>query len=259
MEFIENFFGKVWITKSQKIQRKATTVYLKQIKEYLATIACYISTNNVEGIVASKNYAGFVDQHLYLPTWIGCTESRDINKKAYLYLSLISCAAKQLNLKSNVLNESKIARRMECVKYYSVINKQLDKIFPHFQAFQQNFISDIKNNLKVSSNSAEYAHWQCAVLSRETQGPSITNHYLASLKSKDTVPDFLIVTTVDLPQETFSYVSSNAEVPSNTSTKDMTEQEKLENSPTKRIDLEKEKKDSNPVTHAFEKLNTADD
>lgn len=259
MDFIENFFGKVWATKSQKIQRKPSTVYLKQIKKYVAVVADFIASNQIEGVVASNNYTGIVDRRLYLPTWIGCTDSKDLNKNAYLYLTLLSCATQHLKVESILESDSKIAKRMEFVGYYSEINKCLDTIFPNFSEFQKRYINDINENLKISKGSLEYTFWKKVILSRESEDQNITIQYLESLKSNDSIPDFLLLTTTLLPIATEISTIIDADSPLSKSAKDMTEQEKIENSPIKKINLEEEKKEFNPVTHAFEKLDTADD
>lgn len=257
MDIFEKVFQKLWTPSHKVIRSKPSTYALEELKPYLQLVSQFIlGEGGIKEISASRSYSGFVDDHLYLPGWIGWSNKKSINKSSYLYLTLVASMAKKLKLKSELETESKIAKRMEFVRKSHQINLGLDDFFQGFGAFQENYFYELKNKFSIKTFDPFYLEWSSQCQSRKIHLENLDS--LRNLKSNDDIPEYLLFSTVNLFNELDVQAEEVAEQNLSQSKKS-TEQKRVESHPVLKTDFEKEKDKNNPISHSFEKLETADD
>ncbi len=260
MDFFENFFQKIWKDRRREKEAQVSTVHLNEIKLYLNVICQYIlDASEIKEITGSQFYIGFVDDQLYLPRWIGWSASYNTNKNSYLYLALIACATKRLGMLSQNTTESRISKRMEFVRFYPHVNVYLDAAFSGYKEFQKKYLVELMESVDAafSRSALIFSIWRQESQSR--LGAVVPKIDLSLLKSNDQVPDFLQFSTVNLVMNSTCIQDDFSEEPLAHRKKGMTEYEKLQTSPVKKIELSKKEKELNPISHSFEKIETADD
>ncbi|MBK8201696.1 MAG: hypothetical protein IPK68_05035 [Bdellovibrionales bacterium] len=263
MDLLEKIFQKYWTSPSQRQRRRSSTVEFSKQEAYLKTVAQVIlGTSEPVQLIPARTFVGFAGGHLFLPEWVGHFSDAALNRKAYLYLVLKSCASKRLDLVSKKKAISPLGGRIDFLSRSNEVNIFLDNQFPGFASFENEFISDLLKecpDYKLTQFQDLYLYWRLALTSR-TPHPPFPYKKKESFRINEVVPAFVMMTVPFLCQ---GFSTASIEVDENQSGDSHrpkgTEKEKATIDPTENISLEEQKKNANPVSHSFEKIKTLDD
>jgi len=267
MDIFEKIFEKVWTPDWKIKKQQSSTIHLEIIKPYLEIICAYCLERNASfNIVASKFFIGGNQNQIHLPEYIPISSEPKINKRLYLYLSMVSCAAIKLNLKTSYPQlKSRIAKRIEFQSHMPKINLLLDKQFPEFKNLQEKILFDIqpkKNHFNSPKGHELINLWKSLTIKRDNLSLSEINlisDLIIQQKANDQTPDFLLYSTPCLGTTIDFAIISSPNIEENEHSRNMTEKTKEGTEELKKVDLNEEKKKDNPVTHSFEKMETLDD
>lgn len=266
MDLLEKIFEKV-LNRYQR-QNKNSNSHFELCKHgrYLSAIASAVfenkhaKSNQVPFLAASKDFIGLYQNTLFLPEKVDLFAQVEANKKVYLNLILLSAAASRLNLKhSPALSSisSPLALRFETLQKMRILNSYLDQEFANFHKLQ-NEIFDEMSSLKKTTH---FHLWQANFLLRNSDS-ELNFSIPKTIKTNEKIPDFIFYTLpcLEFEETRNSFAFSN--LTTETSAKNhydqaTTELKKKNSGVTEYVDIKKEK--ANPVTHSFEKLETADE
>lgn len=263
MDLFEKIFQKYWIPPSQRRRRQPSTVEFSKQEAYLKTVAQVIlGTGEPVQLIPARTFVGFAEGHLFLPEWVGQFSDAALNRKAYLYLVLKSCASKRLNLVSKMKTISPLEGRIDFLSRSVDVNIFLDNQFPGFASFENEFISHLLKecpDYKLTQFQDLYLYWRSALTTRRPH-PPFSVKKREGFRINEAVPVFVAMTVPFLCQ---GLSTGSVEVDENKAWDGQrpkgTEKEKAAIDPTKNISLEEQKKNANPVSHSFEKIETLDD
>lgn len=267
MDVFEKIFGKVWTPEWKRKKQQTSTLHLEYIKPYLDFVcAYYIEKSAPINIVASRFFIGSNQYQIHLPECIPISHQLQINRKFYLYLCLVICAAHKLKLKTSYPQlKSRIAKRLEFLIHMPQINLELDQQFPSFKKLQNDILAEFhipKTNTKFSNNYDLLQRWSTLTIRRDILSPSEIHDLkdcILKQKSNDQIPDYLFYTIPCLGSSAEFKSISAPEVAESEHLRDSTEKTNDTTEELKNVNLNDEKKNDNPVTHSFEKMETLDD
>lgn len=274
MDIFESIFGKVvnrWERRKASL-RQGSRCLLKDLEPYLTCLVDYILAPHPQKIrlmPAALPHVGFVDDTLLLPAEIDFFSKPDMNRQLYLHLVFVAAAAQKIGLSTRMAHGPDLRYLEESLNYLPLINRTLDEMFPHFSDFQSNLVFSLDHALTQNVLS----HRQLINLARplllrrqnqqkdpDTVGQNGPN--FASFKDNHKLPIPLACLVPRLPQKTIlpKLIGDDTQTQSrHRQEKPTTEIEKTGTASPEYVDLEKEKKQTNPVTHSFEKMETADE
>ncbi len=265
MDFIEKAFGKIWKTKKKRIEALESTVKVVNIEKYLEmVIMCSMPKSGEYHTYGSLWSCGFYGDSLFLPEMLGDTKSFEFNKKSYLYLTLKSCGFRALKITSKIKSKSRTGQRIESLCYMPVVNQWIDQKYSGFSEFEEGYLKELRQYLGYGggqSSNEIYNFWKenisARVSSKDTL--SLSESLIQAQKKHDSIPDFLYLSTPQpwMAEKKFMSEQSDgdAKIVEESSVK---EQEKRERSERPQEAGEQEE-ELNPLSHSFEKLDTADD
>jgi len=267
MDVFEKIFEKVWTPDWKRKKQQTSTLHLEHIKPYLDFVcAYYIEKSSPINIVASRFFIGSNQHQIHLPEYIPLSNQLQINRKFYLYLCLVICAAHKLKLKTSYPQlKSRIAKRLEFLTHMPQINLELDQQFPIFKKLQNDILAELhapQTNGVISKNNDLFQLWSTLTIRRDLLSPSeihILKDNILKQKSNDQIPDYLFYTIPCLGTSTEFKSISAPQVAESEHQRDSTEKTNDTTEELKNVNLNDEKKNDNPVTHSFEKMETLDD
>ncbi len=249
MDLLEKAFGKFWNHRKTVLAASPRVASLETFRDGLRFIGEYVLRGKHLQVEGSLYYVGVWERRLLLPSTLSVYETCEFNRQAFVSLTLRACMAEHLGLHGDGHLESRLAQRLEFLRHSARINLELDALLPGFRAFDEALLA-------ASGRSDDV--WLRALQSREglEDSSSLLNR---KFKRGDLLPPFIHALIPCLPQQlspSFFDIASkkNASPPTSSSNK-----ENQKGAVLKRVDLDKERKNSNPVSHSFEKLETADD
>ncbi len=259
MNPIEKIFQQLWPrdlltkNKSKNISENEWLVLCKSLEAFASAL---FEPKFQPQIVASTRYVGLQNQNLFLPQYIHHQENR------LFYLNLILQTSASFNLKLYNQNKhiSAIEQRLEHLSHIHKINCYLDAQFPEYHTLQHNIFNQITSQQKKNTNTPLWLVWKELYLLREKK-ESVETELKYNLKKNEKLPLFLLLSTpclvsIDeafiLPSQSLQDQNKRNENKAPTTVKNKPHSGMIEH-----VDIEKEK--ANPVTHSFEKLETADE
>lgn len=258
MGFVEDLFQKIWNSKVKRDKSQLEVIQLSDVRSYVNAIGQYVlGSGELKQIVPSKSYTGFIEDMLYLPERIYWSKNHCNNKNSYLYLTLLACATKKLKIYSKDKTDSLISKRVEFLRRHVDVNLYLDEVFIGFKDFQKGYLESIEKEAPSKGPLDLISVWRIQTLSR-----SISSDVLIpkmTFKAKDELPNYLQFSTVHNMVDAAVLDADSLEGALITRKKEMTEFRKIQSSPIKKVNLNEKKKEYNPVSHSFEKMETADD
>ncbi len=252
MDLLEKVFEKYWRVRGKR-GPPPHSAELDQIREYLEVVSGFVYPKGGRlQVNEGLHFAGVWEQTLILPSRISLFSQWELNRAAYLSLALRSCMAARLEISGSSKLVSRNAQRLEYLAVSPKINRSLDALFPGFRGLDENLMraSDLGNNAWIQ---ALYCRDEAILREIDLPDPADSK---SGDRLKPWVHALIPCLPQHLPQSTHS-PDTDESTPSSPSRGSQQENKKGEI--VRRVDLEKEKKDSNPVTHSFEKLETADD
>lgn len=255
MDFFENTFKKIWQTKRQKIKIKASTVQVSDINSYLKTIVkLTLSSESDIQVVGSLKACGFLGETLYLPDQIGYFSNFEDNQKLYLYLTLVACAIKELNLYSQS-EKSNIGLRIQTLKHWRLIQGWLNQNFNNFGEFHSKILNKVIVELNLIHKNDLFYYWQQTLL-----GSSVDQEHLHFKKTKenDQLPLYLHYTVPELLETEISIQAGSDFLDKELRSQKQATEKKKNRSDKKKPNQFNENESANPVSHSFEKMETAD-
>lgn len=261
MDLLEKLFEKVLNRYQRQNKNSRSQFDLCKHGKYLSAIASAVfGSNQVPFLSASKDFIGLNQNTLFLPEKVDLFGHVEANKKVYLNLILLSATAKRLNLKhspSFSSTSSPLTLRFETLQKIGILNSYLDQEFANFHKLQNEIFDDMSSLEKT----AHFHLWQANFLKRNKDSES--NFSIPkTIKTNEKIPDFIFYTLPCLELEetrnAFAFSNLTTESPAKNHYDQATTELKKKNSGvTEYVDIKKEK--ANPVTHSFEKLETADE
>jgi nitric oxide reductase NorD protein len=259
MDLLETIFQKIVQRRSFRRKVQPGQLICLEVSKYLDSFSSFMSFGAPAiSTVASRSFVGLHGQQLFLPERIHFFNERHLNKQLYTNLTLQILAARQLKIFKPVEDERPLADRLNFLKHCGLINLYLDDQLPGYAAFQNELYQAIANKTiaKGALHRSLFKVWQNAALSRS---PLAKGKESFRVRDNEVVPDFLYVSVPCLESsDTTGFVPrQSTETKTRQTPNYKTEKEKSYTSIHKTVDLEKEQ--ANPVTHSFEKLETADE
>lgn len=267
MDFFEKAFEHfLKITKSQQTKSSSVAVLDDVAKSLQVLIGALVSVKNLKTseafeVVASREYIGIYEGCFFLPEKIDFFKSQFKNRQLYKYLVLLICASRNTNKRAKKsVNLSALAQRWQFLLNMYEINNYLDKQFSGFFEFQKNLLLSMKEDLMKQKivNKKDFLTWLELSLNRDSDAlQPFCTYNLKKLNEK--IPDFIFFTTACfelMSDSSFLEETANSHLQKRQSPI-QTEKKKSYSSIVEKVDLKKE--EANPVTHSFEKLETADE
>jgi nitric oxide reductase NorD protein len=256
MDILEKLFEKVVNRYAQKNKKSSSLVEFSKHEKYLNAFASALFGKEQAPLVsASLGFVGLNNGVLFLPDKIDLFRDVELNKKIYINLILITAAAYKLNIRQQK-SHNPLVSRFEFLKQMPLINSYLDQEFASYKNFQNDIISKIKELKK---------HKYFELWEKNYSVRTATEAFVFDMpvtKINEVIPDFIFLTLPCLSASEGSFARNNLKFNSQSGEKNQqeeitTELKKKNNGITEYVDLEQEK--ANPVTHSFEKLETADE
>jgi nitric oxide reductase NorD protein len=209
-------------------------------------------------IVPSIEFLGFQGHFLFLPPEISVIPDASLNRKIFLNLALQSVAAYNLRLFQNQNRSSSMELRVDFLKNIPACNRYLDNMFEGYKFLQDQVFSSFQTkNLNTYKHGNLFSFWQSAYMCLETTLLTFNHQF----KKNEQIPSYLFLTVPCLANEKISSLtrgtSNQTQKESKKQDKEKTEIVKPHEQFVESVVLKNEK--INPVTHSFEKMETADE
>ncbi|MGZ3773848.1 MAG: VWA domain-containing protein [Pseudobdellovibrionaceae bacterium] len=280
MEFGEFLFQKcsIWLRKKENEKSFEKEYFLSSCEKSLGLLIPYFLEDWCE--VRSAKHAGASGNIFYFPPSLKILETKELNRALYMHLALMMAGAKKINLVYPRQVKTPFNKAFYLSQVLPQIYFEVDKFFPGFKDFQKSlhdlfFDTFAFQNLNPSQ-SFLIAEFKKTGLERSKNRPTddkidsdfhlFFKNRQRRVKDNEAVPEFVWsfwgMLDSDCNRELLgtSGRDLNPKSPSSRAKKKNQPETELLVSPEKEyVDLEKEKKRHNPVTHSFEKLETAEE
>lgn len=259
MDIFEKIFEKVSRKHFSKKKNAESVVDLKSHEKNLVAFASAVFPKEQAPFLSPSNgFVGLNQKILFLPEQMRCFSDSEMNKKLYLQLILLNAGAQYLKLKQEP-GEGLLQQRLEFLKIIPQVNKFLDQEFSNFKDLQLEIYKSFLQQEGVRRDKY-FALWESFFLSRESVSFSLPEKL--KIKFNEVIPDYLFASIPGLPVEKVGFAFNNevfSPWQNQRAAKEQvtTELKKKNNGVVEYVDLKKEK--VNPVTHSFEKMETADE
>lgn len=259
MDIFEKIFEKVSRKHFSKKKNADSEVDLKSHEKNLVSFASAVFPKEQAPFLSPSNgFVGLNQKILFLPDRISHFSSFELNKKLYLQLILLNAGAQYLKLKQET-GLGLLSQRFAFLKEIPKINQFLDKEFANFKDLQLEIFESLLCDESVKKNKY-FVFWEKNFMARESNSLYFPENL--KLKFNEILPAYFSVTIPCLPVEKSQNYFKTDSFSSRTDKKSLNEQittelKKKNNGIVEYVDLKKEK--VNPVTHSFEKMETADE
>lgn len=264
MDIFENIFQRILRFKKNPIPKNEIRLVdiSKAVESLAAAFWPNVVSKKVEAlqIHGSRDFVGVLGSAIFLPEKIDLFSEENENRKLYIYLLLLICGSGALENKGiPQKNKSASAARWDFLLRMPEINIYLDTQFSGFYSFQFELIDKIKSQIhKDNAKDEFFLNWYKLSLSRVIGTATIQNPTIGYKANRKT-PGYLFNT---VPCLEFSQIGIKKEKNYKIDLKQRSSEiktviKKTYSSVVDRVDINKEA--PNPVTHSFEKLETADE
>lgn len=254
---MEKLFSFFWKNKSERLKKSQGYVFTETYGAELKMWAQLVLSNQESIDIGYSLWGcGYIDQQLLLPKELAWTTDLNLNIKLLKLLILKASAIKELKFNLKFDDRQRIFPRIEILKKMHFINLFLDQKFPFYKEFESEIISELFKYIKDETSSEVYNFWKERIVSRSL-GVNVSFKKVFNRRN-DEPPDFLMA-TVPLPLRQYdSMVITNPsfQKTENSNTDNLKKRQQSEY--VQKVNQE-EKKETNPVMHSFEKMETADD
>lgn len=257
MEFIENFFKKIWKTERQRLESSTSCVFYDDHKEYFESFArLCLGSHQGLFIRAVDSLSGVAENTLFLPSSIDLFDSKEKNFRLYSYTIVKTVAA--FIVRPNVIQHaSQTAQALETLVKMDELNLWIDQHFSEFKLFEAEMDRDFQKIMFGTTDLQDL--WMSRRSSRDVFDIK-SKEKLHSLtfrqKNNDRLLPALYATVpLILTANSLSRIGGDLAL---RESKKGTELKKKQNKfkPIKNVSLDD--KEVNPVIHSFEKLETLD-
>lgn len=260
MDIFEKLFEKVSQREKEKIKKSIQVFDFEKNEKYLVHFANSLTeTKKIILLSPSQGFVGFSGNVLFLPEMVYTLDSKELNKRIYQNLILLSVAAKKLQIQQDS-GENLLAKRLEFLKHLPKINQYLDKEFPNYQYLQNEIYQKLAEKKKTTDHFC-FSLWQEIYLSRSDAKITSDLSILKKLKANEPVPDYMLASLPCIESKKAADFLTDYSLALNGKNKDstqvQTELKKKNNGEVEYVDLNQQQQ--NPVTHSFEKMETADE
>lgn len=291
MDIFEKAFARLWSLNKRRSARKrasesSSTVYLENIQKSLEYFAgtlmpdCFPLQVSPCLHASNSGFVGLKDNILFLPTEVNWFGEPEKNRKVYLNIILQIAGAHQLRIKDSRGDLNPWQSRIEFLKKISRVNQQIDSDFAGYRDFQQELLHNLisqTNQRNTNQRNANQSNtnqrklkqtikpdlnldlWIEAILSRTELESQVVQSEPAQRKwSQKFAFLWLTVPCLEVQAESSldkSLMAGSGKASSKEAPK--TELAKPKTGAVEVVDLDKET--GNPVTHSFEKTQTADE
>lgn len=258
MDILEKIFQKLWISGNVKNNLHGKEL-LKNEKAFTAFAYALFKKQLQPTLSPSRGFIGLSGNILFLPEKISIFTSEELNKKVYLNLLLLISGAYHIGLISKESQQNPLLQRLEFLERIPAVNRFLDREFLHFAHWQNEIYTEMQNHTSFDRGNI-FNYWKNQYLQRVSSSYE-RKKWITEFKSNEVIPSYLLLTVPCLAHgQTYKLAKpfSESKDGSNKEKSEVTtELKKKYQDQIERVDLEEEK--ANPVTHSFEKLETADE
>lgn len=279
MDIFASIFGSL-LTRWEKrsaAARDGVAVDFLEIQPYLTFVCQFIldrSHPSVHPVPVASLQAGFVGNALLLPERIDVAPSKTQNLQIYLHLTLAAAAMRRSGMQSRYATGTELEYCLEAAYHAPLVNALLERDLP--------FLADLQADIgqfmgAMQADLDEPTRRLGAVILSQLHGRNQTSGIIGAdnqdlgdfcspwsrtFKANRKLPSALALLFPHLPkrsQQIIAGMPTPATLHNSSDEKPKTELKKKGTTAPEYVDLEKEKEQGNPVTHSFEKLETADE
>ncbi len=267
MDFLEKIFQKVWV----KAKEKTAPHYAVELEKISKSIEVLLSANLRDSsrisLVPAGEFVGFSGNQLYLPKAIDLFSQAHLNRGVYVHVTLQALAAINLEIFNQDPDGSPLQQRALFLENCSQINHWLDGELPGFREFQNQlfFFEGTSGGLlaegyRTFDSQRALKKIVTHLLARDVRAQR--SEYLDELRlqkrnAKLERELFFLVPCLS-EKRGLSLMSIGSRASAERESNEITTEKEMDRSfNPEQIDLNKEAQ--NPITHSFEKLETADD
>lgn len=262
MDLIERIFSRLWKPRPVRIRESKKAALLRNERDPLLALL-RLTLPDLEGasLEASLWHVGFVDRSLFLPEAIALGRDLKTNQDIYRLLTLRAAASFALGLWGHVdwnqSERSRLAARVEFLAQWQKTTRWLDDLFPGHRVLE----SEVFRSLGVEVSQGVPRLPETALLSQPQAGASWTQRF----KRNDELSEVVHALVPTLPLRTSQWQPDEKRPAA------LAMKENQENDHSKESHKERDRSELhrqlnlddedpiNPVTHSFEKMETADD
>ena len=255
MDFLESAFqfcmqkGPFKKKESQHVVRFAE---IQKSLNIIAKIPISRPTTPSYEVVAGREFVGGHGSLIYLPEKIDFFDNSKLNRMAYINLLLLTIA----DTSSAGNDAGHFEQRLRFLKKMPRLNRLLDESLSGYQEWQQTLFAQVQKK-ENGPKTKLLLEWYVSRLDKIDDTP--TSLFAKKMKLNEQTPaDFYILLPCKGVDNKADHEKATELTDSGKSAAaKTTERKKTYRSVVEKVDLEKEK--ANPVTHSFEKMETADE
>jgi nitric oxide reductase NorD protein len=280
MSIIETLFGKVsdWVRASDVKHRSAFTSTFEELYPSLVAYSQGALTADQTPLQLNPHdgFGMIYDYTLLLPREIALFSDLQLNRDLFLHKALAGGILRRLGIESRVNRRCMIQRTLELAWLRPRIMKAANEVFPGYAEWSEELFERHQAALEsLDHGSSADAAWLRveARIGRgvieaiaEAQLPQELRRIESTLapelaRELDRIPELIMAPWCEpiIAQTLMGGLQDTNQKKRSRSESEDTENEGHAGSEIEVVDLEKERKSENPVTHSFEKLETADE
>lgn len=274
MDFAESLFGKVSNWKRAKEQEKQE-VYAIRLEDQILSIYAFFSMLNLgkKIVIQPGSDLGGVDlTTLYLPSKVVLFNNLELNRKVLLHKALVASVMYKFGIYYYKPNLTVAEKGLQVWCFKNWIQAQLEKFVPNYHSYFDDIFKSSEVVLaNLSPPDREFLKWVSPIAPFSTQinvGEMFSqlralNETLEKLPARRLrqVPWMVLYPWCEFMQPTQSlpFLTSPFGQKRDSIEEPKTELEGKDSSSVEYVDLNSKKDQENPVSHSFEKMETADE
>lgn len=255
---MEKLFGRFWKNNPSRLKKQTGYILLSDFEEELKLWTQLCLEDSLPGLnLGFSQWAmGFWGETLLLPKELAWTRDPELNLELVRLLILKAAASLHLPKFPPFYDRSRTFPRLQLLSQMYRLNLYLDKRFQNFAEKEKALYQRLLSLRPDLTKDPHFKNWSQLISAREVTNFEIHPKWQ---KSNDT-PSELIYSTVPLPFRSLTLETNDSQRSAAKEKKPAPQKtfSRKQKEFTESVELSKQGA-TNPVTHSFEKLETADD